>query len=775
MAAAFAMVACQTDINEVGVAGGEVDVTFEVGTPTRAYSDGKTATVLQYAVYEGTTELEALTHSVENGKAETINIRKDVSFKLVTGNKYTVIFWAAAPEAPYTVDFGAKTMTVDYTDVVCNNENLDAFYAIHEFTVNGAQTETIELRRPFAQLNIGTNDYAKATEAGYTPVNSAVKVTNVYKTLDLWEGGVGEPVEILFDYNTIAKSEIFPYDDTNYDYLAMNYLLVPADKEVVDIEFGYKEETGDAKTRTVGSVPVQRNHRTNIYGQLLTSDVDINVVIVPEYDEPANTADALFHAAAFGGEVTLTEDVVLKAPLKVQTNMVLNLNGKTITTTEQTAGRHHYAIDNYATLVIEGEGAINARGIENFGTLIVNGNVTITNVDTNGGAAIWNEGKVTINNGTFKTADNAGDGSYGAALNTRPGGEAIVNGGTFEAYSQLTYAIINAGKTIINDATVKGKHGAVAGAESGDQTTINGGSFELLDNPGISDHCVYCVSSIKGGSFTLKSNTDSGAQVFCESTIATGYKAIEKDGKYYVVADEVDAVVSDATELQTALANSDEIVLTAGTYTMPTSNFKANTVLTCEEGVVFEGNSKLNINGATIVGATFSNPAGSAVDQTINGTFKGCTFEGSNGLRWCYAGETVVFEECVFSGSVYGVHFDGGANDIIFKNCTLSGFNGLGGEVTNLTFEGCTFVGNGKSGYNGANLWGNTKLINCEFTFDGTTTNEWIDCIDASKSYEITNCTVNGVAYTADNAATFTQIFSRNNATVKINGVDTQL
>ena len=42
LAAAFAMVACQTDINEVGVVGGEVDVTFEVGTPTRAYSDGKT-------------------------------------------------------------------------------------------------------------------------------------------------------------------------------------------------------------------------------------------------------------------------------------------------------------------------------------------------------------------------------------------------------------------------------------------------------------------------------------------------------------------------------------------------------------------------------------------------------------------------------------------------------------------------------------------------------------------------------------------------------------
>ena len=106
LAAAFAMVACQTDINEVGVAGGEVDVTFEVGTPTRAYSDGTTATRLQYAIYDETgAELTALTKT-----DATINITATVSFKLVTGNKYTAIFWADNDDAPYTVNLGAKTM-----------------------------------------------------------------------------------------------------------------------------------------------------------------------------------------------------------------------------------------------------------------------------------------------------------------------------------------------------------------------------------------------------------------------------------------------------------------------------------------------------------------------------------------------------------------------------------------------------------------------------------------------------------------------------------------
>jgi hypothetical protein len=90
--------------------------------------------------------------------------------------------------------------------------------------------------------------------------------------------------------------------------------------------------------------------------------------------------------------------------------------------------------------------------------MTIDGNITITNIDTNGGAAIWNEGNITINGGTFTTNDQAGAGSYGAALNTRPGGKAIVNGGTFIANSQLTYAIINEGETIINNAIVKGRH-----------------------------------------------------------------------------------------------------------------------------------------------------------------------------------------------------------------------------------------------------------------------------------------------------------------------------
>ena len=84
-----------------------------------------------------------------------------------------------------------------------------------------------------------------------------------------------------------------------------------------------------------------------------------------------------------------------------------------------------------------------------------------------------------------------------------------------------------------------------------------------------------------------------------------------------------------------------------------------------------------------------------------------------------------------------------------------------------LTFEGCKFVSNGKSGYNGANLWGNTKMINTEFTFDGTASTEWVDCISADKTYEFTGCTLNGGSIMNRD-----YIWSRNDGTdITIDGV----
>ncbi len=201
--------------------------------------------------------------------------------------------------------------------------------------------------------------------------------------------------------------------------------------------------------------------------------------------------------------------------------------------------------------------------------------------------------------------------------------------------------------------------------------------------------------------------------------------------------------IADGEEISGSLTDgADTVYLPEGNYTFPADKIGEGDTIICADGTVFEGTSSLNVDGATVIGGTFSNPSGSAVSQSVNGTFKDCTFTGYNGLRYCYAGDTVVFENCVFDGSVYGVHFDGGANNVIFRNCTMSGFNAMGSAITQLTMEGCTFVANGKSGYNGINLWGSTEMKDCTFVFDGTAGTEWVHARGTNKTYTITNCVV---------------------------------
>ena len=555
---------CTNELDPVEM-GNTSTVSFKVGTPaieSRAYSDGATATVLQYAVYDANGNyLSDLTET-----DATINGSTTVKLQLTTGNTYSVIFWAAAPNAPYTVDFAAKEMTVDYTNAVSNDEKRDAFYKHHTFTVTGAQTETIELKRPFAQLNIGTADFAKSKSAGYVPIYSSVKVSNVYTTLNLVNGDVSIPTtDVTFAPGVIPTAfdatenkftgEKFPVD--GYDYLAMNYLLVGADKGTVDIEFTYgtSVDDPDAKTRTVGSVPVQRNYRTNIYGQLLTSDVDINVEIKPEYDG-ALELDDLHKAALNGGEYTLTEDIVLTAPLEVKSNLTLNLNGKTI------SGNHHKSI-----------GAI----ITNSGTLTITGG-TITSAGYNGGSAVQNNGTMIIKGTTLNGAPNA-------------------NG------SWPSYTVNNTGTLTLNNSTITSYHGAVASYGNNAVVTLNNSVIDMTGIEGFTSHGIYTYDNgkviVNGGTYENKATdqNSSGASVINGAVeviagnfsgrienyygtpvlkggsysvkpkttfVAAGYTVFVTNGVYHIlptvvaeaaIAENVTAVTESTADVATALAN----------------------------------------------------------------------------------------------------------------------------------------------------------------------------------------------------------------------------
>ncbi len=507
LAAAFAVVACQTDLNDVRVSGNAV-VSFQVQTPdvaSRVYSDGTSATHLQYAVYdEAGTLLNDLT--VTDGE---IHGSTTVELQLVTGNSYAVIFWAAAPNAPYSVDFANKTMTVDYTNPLSNDEARDAFYKWHTFTVTGAQTEVIELKRPFAQLNIGTNDYDAAQSAGYEPTLSAVTVKNVYSTLNLWDGTVGGSREVTFDYAAIPTTETFPV--ANYDYLSMNYLLVATDKALVEIEFGYGEANATPKTRIVGSVPVQRNYRTNIFGQLFTSDVDFNVIIVPDYENPdynvkttiVNSVDELglvLADAEAGSTVVLSNQVVGDIAL---------------------AEVKDVTIDAYLTNAV--------RFVTDANTKLEN--VTIKNIDFDfvtgknqkQGACVVIDPAADINNLVIEDSNFEGDGKKGSygIVGQNPNATITVKNCSF---SNLGYAI----------QTISGGGYASLVVEGCTFQNIN--SWVIMPQYGYNgdltvNNCTF--NSVSDG--LVKTGTLSGLFTFTNNTITNSAGHDGKDSKWFEV------------------------------------------------------------------------------------------------------------------------------------------------------------------------------------------------------------------------------------------------
>ena len=281
---------CADDQTSDLKAGAESTVTITAQLPgdmgTRAFADGLTAKHLQYAVYEAgqSTPLKVFgDETTVVGEAEMVNLKKSVTLKLTSGKSYDVIFWAdATTDSPYTFNPASQEVSVDYSKVNNNSDNCDAFFKKETITVSGNQSVDVKLTRPFAQVNIGTDDFDAAKASGLEVTQTEV-VAKAFATLNLATGKVSDEADRTFTMKAIptASDGEFPVAG-GYKYLSMDYLLVGADKATVDVAFNY----GGPQSRTFTNVPVQRNYRTNIYGSLLTNTADFNVVIVPGFNDP---------------------------------------------------------------------------------------------------------------------------------------------------------------------------------------------------------------------------------------------------------------------------------------------------------------------------------------------------------------------------------------------------------------------------------------------------------------------------------------------------------
>ena len=417
--AAVLLPSCSND--DIDIQTGDATVTLSATLPeslqTRTFGDGTTAKHLQMVVLDGDKKL-----TVFEGEKDvldtSIDMTTNVDVKLVTGKTYTVICWADAAEgkSPYTFDTDAYTVTANYKNCKVNDDKLDAFYAAETFTVEGNGTQTIKLTRPFAQLNIGTDDLAAAKAAGFEASTAQVRVP-VYTTLNLRDGSVSNKKSTTFGYNNIhPEGETFPA--AGYDYLTMNYVLTGADKELVDVNLTVKPAAGSkTSTHKFNTVPVQRNYRTNIFGSILTNDVNVQVVIEPNFDNPDELYDItagkkLVADLAEGGDITLSSNADMPETAIVSgegKTASLNLNGKTIFNTNDLWNTPAddwslISVRGGASLTISGDGTLKAKANDCFAVDVQDGST----VTINGGHYVGNihavyveKGTAIINGGTY--------------------------------------------------------------------------------------------------------------------------------------------------------------------------------------------------------------------------------------------------------------------------------------------------------------------------------------------------------------------------------------
>ena len=276
----------------------EVDVSFDMDATqsmTKAYGDGMNVNTLHVYAYlvdpvtGSLAYIDPASHG-ENCPSQTLGMtggKASYSTRLVTGQKYVIVFWADYEsdgyDSPYTYDNATHTISVkDYNPQVyavpANDERRDAFYAVETIAVSGAiGGRTVHLKRPFAQVNIGVTDQVMtdAASKGIAFKNLSVAFTNVASKIDLVTGKVDRFIsgDDHADYVTFMTSSLpnqeFMVGGVKYNLISMNYVLVDQSEEGTVARNISLISDGGNLNRQFSNVILRANHKTNIVGDII--------------------------------------------------------------------------------------------------------------------------------------------------------------------------------------------------------------------------------------------------------------------------------------------------------------------------------------------------------------------------------------------------------------------------------------------------------------------------------------------------------------------------
>lgn len=207
---------------------------------------------------------------------------------LIKNQSYKFVFWADTKDAYKTESLTA----LEAVGNVAGKDSRDAFYCMKEYTSNtNNDVLRAQLKRPFAQLNVVTIDtktlyetMGNDTEYGkFIPKDIEVSMKS-YKTFNALTDELSNEGDVLL---TIAECYGNYAAHNEKTTIFMDYMFASKEEaDVRDINCKFKSNGVEIVCPAFTNIPLQRNYRTNILGNLLSNDATWYVEILPQWNQP---------------------------------------------------------------------------------------------------------------------------------------------------------------------------------------------------------------------------------------------------------------------------------------------------------------------------------------------------------------------------------------------------------------------------------------------------------------------------------------------------------
>ena len=634
------------------------------------------------------------TTTVTAGKA-TFNLR------LVASQTYDFVFWADCSEGGddkyYDTSDGLRNITRIAGTYTGNNDEFDAFFGAERGKkVTGNFSLETTLKRPFGQLNVRTNDLNLIPDAALKPTDVKVTFSALPTSFDAMTSTVGSGTEEVSYTAPVINDQ---------GELSIDYIWAPTDEaNLADFKMEYLNNgTSITENDLFKNIPIRRNYKTNVSGNLLTKQGEINVTIDPVWDgETPVVMNGALNVTS-GQEFTSLQAAIDAA----DEGDIIRIWGEL---------NEDITLDKNLTI----EGGSDEASASRIRTLNLSAGITATieNVQFFGACEMANsKTSVLVNNVTDVTFKNCLFAQEEAEPEMRP--------------IETAYGFT--GKLTLDGCTVKpgGSNAYFNPLSESGELVITGSTFEQIVtiDPQISTTSQTGTYQIEGNTFNegvamsaVSGAMDPASLSAVEKTFANGIlegntfgddtkriKVFGGDNSFFVnepaptVYNRSTNVAYNTVSEALAAANSGETVLV--------SSMTCNEELTVPAGVTLDGagtsvfTKKLSAaQGATLRNFTLESEIHRVVSITASYVVLDnleMVYTGTESRPECVAfyesAQNVTVKNCSFTGYWKSMYVGNGAENLKIEGCTFNSTNPFSMDqwLPSLTVENNTFVNNG--------------------------------------------------------------------------------